>query len=137
MLNNRSEETEGVVFASWCRQNNLHFTHIPNQNDWSFMSRQMALRLASKNKRMGVSTGIPDYMILTPKGILWVELKRVSLKGEEDPLQGWKEGQKSKGGLKRSQKEWIDAINKTPGTQAAVCYGAEEAIAFVEPFLKR
>ena len=133
----KPEEIECIAFSQWLEFQKLKFTHIPNENVFSFMNRNMAVRLGAKQKRCGVRKGLPDYIILTPRGSLFVEMKEPKKKPKKgNPLENWKEGQLSKGGISREQKDWIDAINATPGAQAAVCYSAEEAIVFVQRILK-
>lgn len=66
------------------------------------------------NKALGVVKGVPDMFVIAHGILIAVELKRV------------------KGGvISPEQKEWIKALNDV-GTPAAICKGAEEAIAFIE-----
>lgn len=132
------EDIQCTMFTQWLEMQKLKFTHIPNENIYSFMDRGLAQYLGGKAKKIGVRAGLPDYVILTPRGVLWVEMKPPSSKPKsgESPLINWKPGQKTKGGLGIAQKDWILAINETPSTQAEVCYGAEEAIAFVSRILQ-
>ena len=106
------EYDECKLFAVWLRARGLTFSHIPNST-WtpSFGAMQ-------RNKALGVDAGIPDYIVLTPNGVLFVEMKR-------------REGST----VSARQKEWIEHINETPGAQAEVCYGYQEAIEFVEKFI--
>lgn len=71
-----------------------------------------------KNKRMGVRSGVPDYIIITPTRVLFIEMKR--LKG---------------GRLSLTQKHWIDAINNTCCI-ATVANGFQEAKKFLEENLQ-
>lgn len=133
----KPEEIECIAFTQWLEFQKLKFTHIPNENVFSFMNRNMAMRLGAKQKKCGVRKGLPDYIVLTPKGTLFIEMKEPKKRLKKgDPLTGWKPGQKAKGGLSLDQKEWIDAINATPGAQACVSYDAQEAIKFVQRILK-
>lgn len=108
------EHFECVMFATWLSVKGLKFSHIPNST-WTPSRRQQ-----QKNVELGVSPGVPDYLILTWRGTLYVEMKR-----------------RKGGSTSPDQLEWIDAINKTPGSQAMVCLGFEEAKAFVERLLIR
>lgn len=106
------EEEEANTLAEWLRLKGLKFAHIPNETFTKSWKQK------NKNKTAGVSPGVPDYMIITPKGLLFIELKR------------------RKGGvLSPAQKKWIDALNKLKGVQAEVCKGAEEAINTISRFL--
>lgn len=89
----------------------LEYTHVPHEtytNSWSVKMR---------NKRSGVRKGVPDYIILTKKAILFLELKR------------------TKGGiLSPEQRMWIEVINEhyPPTVKAAVCLGFFEAKQFID-----
>lgn len=66
----------------------------------------------------GYRKGIPDIHYDQPRGCwtkLVIEFKREDMRGKKD------------GGLKKEQKEYIEAIE--PYAMAAVCYTAEEAMA--------
>jgi len=80
------------------------FTHIPNSTytpSWNQKRR---------NKRMGVSAGVPDYMIITKKKLLFIEMKR------------------EKGGvISEEQNMWIDGLNSVKGVFASVARGFDEA----------
>ena len=99
-----SEQYECERFAAWLTTNGYRFTHIPNGMYTSSVKVVMA------NKRMGVSAGVPDYMILLKRGkLLFVEMKR---------LHG--------GAVSVEQTQWIEAL-RFAGHAAAVCCGFEVA----------
>lgn len=103
------EYDECKLFAIYLRSNGFLFSHVPNS---TFTPSFGAM---ARNKALGVNSGVPDYIIITPKGLLFVEMKR------------------QKGGqVSASQKEWIAALNELPGVQAEVCYGFEDAVRFIE-----
>lgn len=108
-----TEEQEQIWFVKWLEAKQLMFTAVPHST-WTPSFQAMR-----KNTRMGVRKGFPDLLILVPeKGIVCVELKR------------------QKGGkVSSEQKEWIKEINKIPCAEARVCYGATEAIAFIEEIM--
>lgn len=134
---NKPEEQHCIAFANWLDFQGLKFTHIVNEVGGAVRNRKFAMIEGVRLKKMGKSSGVPDYVILTHKGTLWVEMKDPSKKLKKgNVMEGWKEGQKKRGGLSAEQKEWIEAINEVPNAQAEVCYGADEAIAFVERILK-
>jgi len=72
-----------------------------------------------KNKRMGVRRGIPDYVIITPKHTIFIEMKRAK---------------KSLSKISEQQKIWVKAIKDT-GVIADVCYGFDEAKELLERYL--
>jgi len=69
-----------------------------------------------KNKRMGLKKGLPDYVIVTPDKVIFIEMKRAK---------------KSLSKLGVEQKQWNEAINKTGG-HAFIAYGYEEAKKYLE-----
>jgi hypothetical protein len=103
-----SEYHESVILASWLRARGLVFSHIPN----STYTPSHAAK--AKNKAMGVSKGVPDYLILLPGRVVFVELKR-----------------RHGGRVSPEQLEWGEALVKS-GASFSVCYGAMEAIAFIQ-----
>lgn len=114
---NTLEYTDCCTFAEWLElQKNLgkirKFTHISNET----YTKSRLTHL--KNMRQGVHKGVPDYLIVTKRHILFIEMKR--LKG---------------GTVSQDQQEWIDAILLSGGI-ATVCCGVDEAIFFVTEYLK-
>ena len=107
------EYDECKLFATWLGLKGLMFSHIPNNTYTpSFGAKQ-------RNKALGLQSGLPDYLILTPKGIIFVEMKR-----------------QTGGTIQLNQKIWIEAINNTPQAQAQVCFGFQDAKLFVEKILR-
>ena len=102
------ESKECETFKNYLEVKKLKFTHIVNEGNFPVQYRM-------KLKRMGFSRGIPDYMVLLPNGIAFVEIKR--LKGSHTYPE---------------QVEWIEALNRIPGVEAKICYGSQEAIDFIE-----
>jgi len=106
------EDEECYVFADWCRAKNLLFTHLAQETFTRYWSVKM------KNKNMGVNSGIPDYILVLPQGLVFIEMKR------------------QRGGVvSEAQKQWIEALEKIPNVTAKVCKGANEAIEYVEEIL--
>jgi hypothetical protein len=72
------------------------FTHVANENP--------SEKARKKNGRMGLSSGVPDYIIVTNRRkILFIEMKK-------------------KGGrVQESQNVWIKALSDNPGVAAKVC----------------
>jgi len=109
---NPTEEEEQKVLVQWLELKKLKFTSVPNST-WTPSIHQKV-----KNKAMGLRAGFPDMIVLVPDQLLCIELKR-----------------KKGGKVELSQQQWIEALNKTPFVNAKVCFGADEAIKFVESFL--
>lgn len=109
-----TEHEECVVLVEYLKLKNIKHTHINNEmwtNSW---------KQKMKAKKEGVSRGFPDYLILLPGKLLFIEMKRV------------------KGGkVSPQQKEWIEELNKIgSNVEAIVCKGADIAIDEIEKRLK-
>ena len=105
-----TEAQEAHTFVAYLRLRNYRFTHIPNETGNSLEARRRAIRM----KQQGTSKGFPDYLVITAKGLIAIELKRV--KGSKTSTE---------------QREWIEALN-TAGIPAYVANGAQAAISIVE-----
>ncbi len=90
----------------------LRWCHVPNGGNRSAKTGALL-------KAMGVKAGVPDILIFSRIGV-WrgvaIELK-------------------SSGGIVRdTQREWLDGL-EADGWVCRVCYGAAEAIAWVEELI--
>lgn len=108
-----TETYEAARLVDYLRHKNIAFTHVANETS----SRRQAI----KNKQMGLSPGFPDYVILLPGKILFLELKR-----------------KRGGRISPEQKEWLKRLNEVCPTAsvATVANGFEEAKKQIEELLK-
>lgn len=88
----------------------LRYTHIPNETYTKSWHAKM------KNKRQGVRPGFPDYVILFPNTILFLEMKR-----------------KKGGALSQEQKEWLLDLAKFE--EVAICYGFDEAKKLIDSMI--
>lgn len=104
-----SEADEMRALKEYLKLKKLDFTHVANENP----SAMQRMYLAS----LGVSKGFPDMVIFTDVCLLCVELKVA---------------QKSKAKISSEQTKWIKRINSYAYAKARVCYGALEAIEWVE-----
>lgn len=87
------------------------YTHIPNETYTSSWNQKR------KNKMMGVSSGFPDYLILTRTMLIVIEMKR------------------EKGGITSpEQKAWLKAFCDL-GMPSQVCHGFEEAKKFLSKLI--
>lgn len=106
-----TEHDEQVVLVGWLRLMHLPHFRVPSETyTTSWKQKNM-------NKALGVVRGVPDLFVLTPKGLIALELKR--RKGSS---------------VSKEQREWIDALNEA-GTPAYIAKGAQEAIDIVEQHL--
>jgi len=108
-----TEEQETLV--KYLEIKGLKFSAIPN----GMYSKSWSVKM--KNKREGVRSGVPDLLVVLPKKLLFIELKRV------------------KGGtVSQEQKEWIERLNSIgEQIEAVVCKGCGEAIDKIEKELKK
>lgn len=111
-----TEAQEAQKLVMWLNMKGLKFTHIANE---SGLPPRVAMLAAKKKKQQGVARGVPDYMVVTPKGLLFIELKRTK-NSKTSP----------------EQKEWIDILNQIPGVEATISKGADAAIDFITQFLE-
>lgn len=109
-----TEDHEQEVVATYLRRNKILFFAVPNGGMRNVI-------VAMKLKRQGVSPGVPDLVIpvpVAPYHGLFLELKRV--KGSV---------------VSPAQKEWLYQLRKNM-YYAHVAYGAEDAIAIIEAYLR-
>lgn len=103
-----TEDQECIIFADYCRLKGYLFGHINNElftKSWKQKLRQ---------KQLGSAKGLPDYIVIANNKLFFIEMKR------------------TKGGVVSNyQKQWIEKL-KEAGIKADVCYGAKEAINYIE-----
>ena len=107
-----TEYEEQCTFVDWLEVKGLKFTAIPNSTYTTSYSQKR------KNWATGLRPGLPDLLVITPKGLAFIEMKRTK-KSHTSP----------------EHKEWVDLLNKCPGVEARICYGAQEAIHFISELL--
>lgn len=121
------EDAECIRFANWLRHKHpeIKFTHIPNE---SRSSSKNAIIRAKKLKAMGVERGAWDYELFIPVYDIDNEIADYQqLKIEMKRQRG--------GGSTTSpeQRAW-GKVYETAGIPCRVCYGADDAIKFVEGY---
>jgi len=57
----RGENKEAEMFSEWLKMRGYTFTHIANE---SGLPKKYAMLSALRKKRMGTSSGFPDYAII-------------------------------------------------------------------------
>ena len=121
-----TEAQEQEMFCKWLDIKRIEYFAISNENIWSGivrslvkdkkLAKQIIVLIEKKMKQLGKKKGIADMFIFAPNKALFMEMKR------RDPK------------LSRTSKEqaaFIDKANKYPYAEARVCYGYDEAVAFV------
>lgn len=139
-----NEYQECVAFREWMDFHRLMYSHIPNNTFSGYYRGQKAYKNVNQLRKLyalGVHRGVPDYIIITPKALLFVEMKKKGGRVTEDQAK-WIE---ALNGINREIKVAAccgkeDAMNLTVpinrgNIAAAICCGADEAIEFVSKFL--
>jgi hypothetical protein len=90
-----------------------------NENNYSFIDRNLAIKIERKAQKMGKVAGVSDLCLLFQHKILFIELKR--------------EG----GKVSKNQKAFIDRINNETMAEAIVCYGYHNAKSVIDYELEK
>lgn len=108
-----TEQVEQMRFVQWLDIMGYKYTSIPN----STFTRSWKQK--QKNTQTGLRAGFPDMVVIAKNIFMCVEMKR------------------TKGGvISTLQKEWIRNL-QAANIPTGVCYGADEAIAFVKEVVSR
>jgi len=98
------EDNECYTLVEYLELIGLRYSHIHHGANLSSVAQR------SKAKRLGKKRGVPDYLIVLPNKLLFIEMKR------------------EKGGVTSvEQKEWIKALSAVQNVEAVVCKGFDEA----------
>lgn len=108
-----TEAQEQEMFCRWLDLNKIDYFAIPNGGSRHKLE-------AINMKKQGIKKGVSDMFIFATEKALFMEMKR------RDP----KLSKTSK-----DQVEFQDRANSYPYAEARICYGYDEAVAFVEEFL--
>ena len=118
-----SEYEECKVLARYLNSLGIKFTHIPNETRTTSQAQKM------KNKMLGVSSGIPDYMFIIPRDRM---KKRPSMVFD---LLVFMEMKRQKGGnTSPKQVQRLGDLANT-GAYCCVCCGFMEAKEVIDGFL--
>jgi len=108
-----TEAEHQKIVVQYLRKNNImHFAPM-NENIGSFLDRLNAVKLANKAKGMGSIKGTPDLVIMLPKCILFLELK------------------KEKGHVSKEQNNFLGRVNNYSYAVGEVAFGHQEAIQII------
>ena len=114
LITNPPEYEECLALVSYLQYLNIPFAHI-HQEWWTTSWKQK-----NRAKALGVSPGVPDYMIVLPDKLLFIEMKR------------------RKGGqVSEHQKKWIEILNNIDNKnkiEAVVCKGFDEAKKIIDNY---
>jgi len=118
-----TETQESIDFARWLRRRRLLFCHVPNEG-------RRGAREAATLQRMGVSSGVPDFLVFSPppKFVLGV----VTIDGAESYTRARGVGvemKRARGGrVSATQAKWIADL-ECVGWVAFAADGSKDAIA--------
>lgn len=107
-----SEAEEQAAVVQYLELKGIPFYHVPNE-------RKCSPQAGARLKAQGVRPGVPDLCIPVPSGkyhALYIEMK-------------------AKGGrITEHQRKWIEVLRHY-GNFAAVCYGADNAMALIDAYM--
>ena len=131
MQSRLKECEEQKKLIQYLRLKNLLYFAPMNENQASFTNRKVAFLQEKKAKTMGKVKGVSDVIVILDDVVLFIELKRSPKK--------LKSGRLSVADTKPSkeQLDFLDRVNKSKVCVGRVCYGADEAIKFVNENIKR
>lgn len=105
-----TEKDECIKLVQYLRIKGHKHSAIMHETGTGRNAKMMGVR----NKQMGLTPGVPDYILIVNDNLIWIEMKR------------------QKGGrLSEYQKGWIEALEQA-GQTIRVCNGADEAIKFIQ-----
>lgn len=106
------EEIEQAQVVEYLELRGFYFTAIPNS------TYTKSWKQKTKNKQQGLRAGLPDLLIVIPRGpLLFLEMKRV------------------KGGVvSEKQKQWINVLNNINNVHAEVAKGFEHALEIIKKY---
>lgn len=118
----KHEQKEQIVLHKYCKHKKLISFAVPNGGS---RNRLEAINM----KHEGVTAGISDYVVILPHKILFIEMKRQRKK--------LKSGKLSTENLaSKEQLAFIESLKTTIYAEGRVCYGAKEAIEFINNNVK-
>lgn len=126
-IDNPTEDQEQEAFVQWLRLKGYPHFRVPNETYTKSWSQK------AKNKKLGVSSGVPDLFIVVPFPPPHLIIAH---KDRDDDVRNKTlvaiEMKRKKGGVtSENQKKWIKTLNEA-GVQTVVCKGCDAAIEFIE-----
>ncbi|MCF6207604.1 MAG: VRR-NUC domain-containing protein [Sulfurovum sp.] len=107
------EIDEQRTFIDWLKRKRIPFAAVPNGQKRTRWQAQQA-------KKEGMTAGVSDLFVFTPKKIVFVEMKR---------------RKKSVSRVSERQREFLKMVNQFEYALGVVCYGAQEAIETIEEMI--
>lgn len=113
------ESDEQKALILWLKQRKIMYFAPMNENSFSFLNRDIVVKIQAKNKAMGSIKGTPDLVIFLPNKIMFLELKR-----------------RKSGVLSKEQKDFLSRVNEYPYAIGGVAHGWIEASAMIEYYME-
>lgn len=130
-IDNPTEDQEQEAFVQWLRLKGYPHFRVPNETYTKSWSQK------AKNKKLGVSSGVPDLFIAVPfpPPHLIIAHKDRDDEVRNKTLVAIEMKRKKGGTTSANQKKWIKTLNEA-GIQTVVCKGCDAAIEFIESITK-
>jgi phosphoribosylpyrophosphate synthetase len=136
-----TEYDEAVTLSQTLDLIGIEHWHLVQENPGSKENGKIKWGRIARLKKQGWKKGVPDYLVFLPAErckykkavILWIELKK--------PRNRKKSGEFYAFGsdgitIYPEQEEFISKMNKVGNVEGRICFGADDAIAFVRSFIK-
>ena len=125
-----TEHEEQKAVAQYLRAKKLFFFAPTNENNSHKQDRKWAMVAEQKAKAAGKVKGVSDLVVFAPNSILFIEMKRRPKK--------LKSGKLSVSHTKVSKEQvlFLDKVKDYGYAKSMVCYGAKDAIDFIDVVLK-
>ena len=125
-MGNITEAEEQKALVQWLQAKRIFHFAVVNENNTYKQDRKYAMIAEVKAKKMGKVKGVSDMVVILPHVVLFIEMKRRA--------KILKTGQKSLAGIKvsKEQYDFLSFVNNTNVCEGMICYGAKEAIEFIE-----
>jgi hypothetical protein len=120
------EYEEQKTLVQWLKAKKIFFFAPTNENNSYKQNRQFAMIAEQKAKVAGKLKGVSDLVVFTDKHILFIEMKRrpKRLKNRKLSVAHTK--------VSKEQIDFLEKVNRFSYTKSRICYGAKEAIEFIE-----
>ena len=123
------EDAEQQALVQWLKLQKIDFFAPINENVFSFLSRDIAIKLERKVKSMGKVKGVTDLVIFLPNKILFLELKRQPKKLKSGKISY------ANSKVSKEQEDFKIMVNKYSYTSHAIAYGWQDARIIIEELI--
>lgn len=121
-----TEADEQKFLVQWLRAKKIFHFAPTNENNTYKQNPKYAMIAEQKAKAMGKLKGTSDLIVMLPTKILFIELKR-----RKKLLKNGKYST-SHTNISKEQIDFLENVAQFSYADSAVCYGAKEAIEYIE-----